>query len=113
MPLHDAVGINCKKGANAENQRLGLKYIGCDYLMIVCELSDSTWLPILGGGRKLWYIIIIIIIKLPLFINGHFHSSKQNTMYTTQSDLNYNITLVLNKTKPFFLLVIEIFWKQF
>ena len=28
MPLHDAVGINCKKGATAENQGSGVKYIG-------------------------------------------------------------------------------------
>ena len=29
-------------------------------LMILCVLSDLTRLPILGGGRKSWYIIIII-----------------------------------------------------
>ena len=28
MPLHDAVGINCKNGANTENQRIGVKYMG-------------------------------------------------------------------------------------
>ena len=28
MPLHDAVGINSKKGATAENQGLGVKYMG-------------------------------------------------------------------------------------
>ena len=28
-------------------------------LMIVCVLSDLTWLPHLDGGRKSWYIIII------------------------------------------------------
>ena len=28
MQLHDAVGINCKKGATAENQGAGVKYIG-------------------------------------------------------------------------------------
>ena len=28
MPLHDAVGINCKKGATTENQGSGVKYIG-------------------------------------------------------------------------------------
>ena len=27
MPLHDAVGINCKKGATTENQGSGVKYI--------------------------------------------------------------------------------------
>ena len=28
MPLHDAVGINCKKIATTENQGSGVKYIG-------------------------------------------------------------------------------------
>ena len=28
MPLHDAVGINCKNGANTENQGSAVKYMG-------------------------------------------------------------------------------------
>ena len=28
MPLHDEVGINCKKGAATENQGVGVKYVG-------------------------------------------------------------------------------------
>ena len=28
MPLYDAVGINCKKGANTENQDSAVKYTG-------------------------------------------------------------------------------------
>ena len=28
MPLHDAVGINCKKGATTENQSADVKYMG-------------------------------------------------------------------------------------
>ena len=28
MPLHDAVGINCKKGATTENQDSAAKYMG-------------------------------------------------------------------------------------
>ena len=28
MPLHDAVGIDCKKGATNENQGSGVKYMG-------------------------------------------------------------------------------------
>ena len=28
MPLHDVVGINCKKGATTENQVSAVKYIG-------------------------------------------------------------------------------------
>ena len=41
MPLHDAVGINCKKGATTENQGSGVKlrvYLD-DW---VCVLSDLT-----------------------------------------------------------------------
>ena len=30
MPLHDAVGINCEKGATAENQVAGVKYMGLE-----------------------------------------------------------------------------------
>ena len=43
MPLHDAVGINCKKGATTENQDSAVKYMGkgC-ILMTVCVLSDLT-----------------------------------------------------------------------
>ena len=28
MPLHDAVGINCKKVGTTENQDSGVKYLG-------------------------------------------------------------------------------------
>ena len=28
MPLHDAVGINCKKGATTEHQDSAVKYMG-------------------------------------------------------------------------------------
>ena len=28
MPLYDAVGVNCKKGATTENQGAGVKYMG-------------------------------------------------------------------------------------
>ena len=38
MPLHDAVGLNCKKGATTENQGSGVKYIWAkgSILMTVC-----------------------------------------------------------------------------
>ena len=36
---------------------------GC-ILMSVCVISDLTWLPLLGGGRKSCDIIIIIIFNL-------------------------------------------------
>ena len=41
MPLHDTVGVNCKKGATAENQEAGVKYMGV-CRMIVCVLSGLT-----------------------------------------------------------------------
>ena len=43
MPLHDAVGINCKNGVTTEYQGADVKYSakGC-MLMIVCVLSDLT-----------------------------------------------------------------------
>ena len=44
MPLHDAVGINCKNGATTENQGSGVKYMGIRgvCLTIVCVLSGLT-----------------------------------------------------------------------
>ena len=39
MPLHDAVGINCKKDESTENQGSGVKYMGSGVkyiLMTVC-----------------------------------------------------------------------------
>ena len=44
MPLHDAVGINCKKGVTTENQGSGVKYMGLGVYLddCVCVLSDLT-----------------------------------------------------------------------
>ena len=44
MPLHDAVGINCKKGATTENKGSGVKYMGKGVYHddCVCVLSDLT-----------------------------------------------------------------------
>ena len=41
MPLHDAVGINCKKSATTEHQDSAVKAKGC-ILMTVCVLPDLT-----------------------------------------------------------------------
>ena len=41
MPSHDAVGINCKKSANTENQGAGVKYMDQE----VCMLDDYSVLP--------------------------------------------------------------------
>ena len=44
MPLHDAVGINCKKDATAENRGSDVKYMGKGMYLddCVCVLSDLT-----------------------------------------------------------------------
>ena len=44
MLLHDAVGINCKKGATTENLGLAVKYMGYGVYLddCVCVLSDLT-----------------------------------------------------------------------
>ena len=44
MPLHDAVGINCKKGATTENQGSCVKCMGQGVYLddCVCVLSDLT-----------------------------------------------------------------------
>ena len=44
MPLHDAVGINCKKGTTTDNQRSGVKYVGYGVYLDDCVhvLSDLT-----------------------------------------------------------------------
>ena len=43
MPLHDVVGLNCKKGATTEYQVADVKIWakGC-MLIIVCVLSELT-----------------------------------------------------------------------
>ena len=44
MPLHDAVGINFKKGVTTENQGSAVKYMGKGVYLddCVCVLSDLT-----------------------------------------------------------------------
>ena len=44
MPLHDVVGINCKKGATTENQGSAVKCMGYGVYLddCVCLLSDLT-----------------------------------------------------------------------
>ena len=61
MPLHDAVGINCKRAQllKIKAQVSSIWAKGC-ILMIVCVLSDLTWLSLLGVGRKAWYIILLL-----------------------------------------------------
>ena len=64
IPLHDVVGINCEKATPTENQCAELSSIwvqGC-MLIIVRVLSDLSSLPLLGRGRKSWFINININI---------------------------------------------------
>ena len=76
MSLHDAVGINCKKDASSENQDSAVKYKGSGVFLddCVCVLPDLTWLPLLGVGRKSWYIIFkycdigLLWSKITIFI---------------------------------------------
>ena len=68
-PLHDVVVINCEKGATTGNHGSAVKYMGLGVYLDDCVLvlSDLTWLPLLGVGRKSWYIIIINIVTLWYF----------------------------------------------
>ena len=49
MPLHDAVGINCKKGATTEYQIVDIKYMGYgvyvgDYECVIgLEMTTPLW----------------------------------------------------------------------
>ena len=40
MPLHNAVGINCKKGSTTENQGIGMKCMDQGVYLDNCALSD-------------------------------------------------------------------------
>ena len=43
MPLYDAVGINCKKGATTENEGADVQYMGLGVYVDDCVvLSDLT-----------------------------------------------------------------------
>ena len=72
MPLHDTVGIKCKnrKLLKIKEQMLSIWPKAC-MLMILCVLPDLTLLPLLGGGRKSWYIICVITISnIYIYINN-------------------------------------------
>ena len=42
MPLHDAVGMNCKKGSTTEYHCADVKYMGLGVYVDDCVLSDLT-----------------------------------------------------------------------
>ena len=55
IPLHDAVGINCKKGATTENQDSAVKYMGQgvyldDCVCVLPDLTCSIW-ELLGANN--------------------------------------------------------------
>ena len=59
IPLHDAVGINKKVHNYLKSQCRCQVYGLRGHKRHKRVLSDLTWLPLLGGGRKSRYIIII------------------------------------------------------
>ena len=60
MPLHDSVGINCKKGATTEyhSQMSSICYKGC-MLIIVRELSDMTT-PLWWREKVMVYYLYVL-----------------------------------------------------
>ena len=64
MPLHDAVGIICKKGATTENQGSGVKCIGNGVYLDDCVwvLSDLTT-PTLMEGESHGIILLLLSRK--------------------------------------------------
>ena len=90
--------------------------------MIVSVLSDLTWLPLSGGGRKSWYIIItvtnvriitparIIIIIMVSFVQDFAHVKNLNSILKTWKVIdvyNRNIVLkiILEEVLPAFLII--------
>ena len=90
MPLHDAAGMNRKRGRNYWKSRLRCQVYAKGYmLMIVCVLSDLTWLPLLGRGRKSWFIIIN---KLALScISGYWQASMKYHEQLSLLQLSVNV----------------------
>ena len=56
---------------------------GC-MLTIVCVFSDLTWLPLIGGVRKSWYIIIILLLLLLLLLIIRFETRFNDVEFLTQ-----------------------------
>ena len=57
VPLHDAVGVNCKKSATTENQGAGVKYMGkwvyFGWLCVcVCYLSLHDYPSLVDGESR-------------------------------------------------------------
>ena len=61
MLLHDAVGVTCKKAATTEIQGAGVKYMGYKGCMLdncVFVIRLDMTIPLFGGGRTSWSIIL-------------------------------------------------------
>ena len=73
MQLHDAVGINCNKGATTENQGAGVKFMakGCMLDDCMCVIWFDMTLPSWwrGGRKSRYYYIIIIIIIIIIIVS--------------------------------------------
>ena len=62
---------------------------GC-LLMIVCVLSDLTCLPLLGGGRTSWYIIITMSGRIGKVVSSHAKGCKiESRLWLSCTDLHY------------------------
>ena len=61
------LGWTVKRGQLLKIKRVSSMWVKGCMLMIVCVLSELTWLPLLSGGRKSWYIFIIIMLYMVLW----------------------------------------------
>ena len=86
MLFHDAVGINCKKGATTENLGAGVKYMGvgvCWLLASVIALNMTThprWRENLVVYFYYFTLTVIIIAQFSI-------------LFILYSQLNFNYTL--------------------
>ena len=67
MPLHDAVGINCEKGATTENQGSCVKYMGLGVYLDDCvSYLTRHDHPSLVEGES--HFILLLFLLLFLFL---------------------------------------------
>ena len=99
MPLHDAVWINCKIGSTTENQGSAVKYMIFGlYVWWLC----AAWLPLLGGVRKSWYIIIIIqfairlglVLPVTVMLNTWYMRQNWMNMFKHFTNTSHSLTTI-------------------
>ena len=74
MPLHDTVGINCKKGATNENQGAGVnQYKGCGVYVYdrVCVIWLEMTTPRWWREKVMVYYIIVLELAVRLFVSSY------------------------------------------